>query len=60
MQGKPFFPAGLTAEGRPFILRLRDFHQGSAGLPFSATNGHDCSRRAGGRSGGSRNCSISA
>lgn len=30
MQGKPFFPAGLTAEGRPFILRLRDFHQGSA------------------------------
>lgn len=30
MQGKPFFPAGLAAKGRPFILRLRDFHQGSA------------------------------
>lgn len=30
MQGKPFFPAGLTAEDRPFILRLRDLHEGSA------------------------------
>lgn len=30
MQGKPFFPAGLAAENRPFILRLRDLHEGSA------------------------------
>ena len=30
MQGKPFFPAGLTAEGRPFIFRLRHFYEGSA------------------------------
>lgn len=30
MEGKPLFPTSLAAEGRPFILRLRDFHQGSA------------------------------
>ena len=30
MQRKPFFPAGLAAEDRPFILRLRDLHEGSA------------------------------
>ena len=30
MQGKPFFPAGLAAENRPFILRLRYLYEGSA------------------------------
>ena len=30
MEGKPFFPAGLAAEGRPFIFRLRHFYEGSA------------------------------
>jgi hypothetical protein len=30
MQGKPFFPAGLAAENRPFILRLRDLYEDSA------------------------------
>ena len=30
MQGKPFFPAGLAAENRPLVLRLRNLHEGSA------------------------------
>ena len=30
MQGKPFFPAGLTAEGRPLVFRLRHFYRRSA------------------------------
>ena len=30
MQGKPLFPAGLAAEDRPLVLRLRDLHEGSA------------------------------
>lgn len=30
MQGKPFFPAGLAAEDRPLVLRLRDLYEGSA------------------------------
>ena len=30
MQGKPFFPAGLTAKGRPFVFRLRYLYEGSA------------------------------
>ena len=31
MQRKPFFPAGLAAEDRPLVLRLRDLYEGSAG-----------------------------
>ena len=41
MQGKPFFPAGLAAKGRPFILRLRDFHQGSAVAPLEGSADDD-------------------
>ena len=30
MEGKPFFPTSLAAEGRPFIFRFRHFYEGSA------------------------------